>query len=116
MAQLHISTTGEVRSDRAMVTVAIRASVADASGKSKLHGWVRNVSIGGMYMDTGGNQFPVDHLVDIDLLVSEQGMVYRFQARARVAHTYEGGMGFQFMDLDRENLTLVERLVHKFKG
>ena len=79
---------------------AIRADVRSEDGRWAMHGWVRNLSLGGMYIESG-QPVPHETEVNIDLLAKVDGRRVQLVLTGWVAHHDERGMGVQ---LDEESI------------
>ncbi len=101
----------EIRADlRVGINVAIRATMIDAISGEKLHGWVRNLSRGGLYVDCKDG-FPQNTNITVDALVREGDRAYHLKLPGWVAHAGAYGMGIQFDDLDEETNSVVVSLI-----
>jgi len=101
------------RERRADLRVAIRAAVTVANGERRLCGWVRNLSVGGMFVATD-EPLPANTEVHVEMLLREGYAVRRLRATAWVAWVGAGGMGLQFDALDNEDIELVIRTLRRF--
>lgn len=94
---------------------AIRADVRSEDGRWAMHGWVRNLSLGGMYIESG-HPVPHDVEVNIDLLAKVNGDRVRLALTGWVAHHDAGGMGIQLDDESFVDPAQIESLVEYFRG
>lgn len=101
----------EIRADlRVGINVAIRATLVDAISGNKLHGWVRNLSRGGLYVDCKDG-FPQNTNITVDALVREGDRAYHLKLPGWVAHAGAYGMGIQFDELEAETNSVVVSLI-----
>lgn len=108
------ASTQETRAPRIpLPDEAIRADVRSEDGRWSLHGWVRNLSLGGMYIES---RQPVPHEteVSIDCVAAVGDDRIRLTLSGWVAHHDTNGMGVQ---LDPESFAdpgQVQSLVRYF--
>lgn len=101
------------RERRAWVRVPIRAAVTVAGEERRICGWVRNLSVGGMFVETD-EPFERETEVAVDLLLREGYSVRRLRSVAWVAWVARNGMGLQFDQLDTDDVQLLLRTVERF--
>jgi hypothetical protein len=104
-------TTPDTRDWRVPPPVAIRAAVTNTRTGETVHGWVRNVSVGGMYVVEPRSCFPPETPVMVLAVIRRGQSIHRLRTQAWVAHTSDGGMGIQFDALDPETTWLLQNLV-----
>jgi Tfp pilus assembly protein PilZ len=101
------------RERRAHVRVPIRAAVTVAGEGRRVCGWVRNLSVGGLFVETH-EIFPRETEVWVELLLREGYSVRRLRTLAWVAWSAPDGMGLQFDDLHPDDIQLLMRTVERF--
>lgn len=105
--------TTATRERRVHVRVPIRAAVTVANGPNRVCGWVRNLSAGGMFVETD-EPFARETEVQVDTLMRDGSRVHHFRTLAWVAWVSPDGMGLQFDDLSPDDyhfiLSTVDRL------
>lgn len=101
------------RERRTAPRVHIRAAVTVAEGERRLCGWVRNLSVGGLFVETGA-PLEINTEVRVEMLLREGYAVRRLRAPAWVAWVGAGGMGLQFDVLAPDDLDLILRTVRRF--
>lgn len=106
-------TSATTRERRAFVRMPIRAAVTVADGARKVCGWVRNLSCGGMFVETD-ESFPRETEVRVEVLLREGYSVRRLRTVAWVAWTAPDGMGLQFDVLAPDDLELILRTLRRF--
>lgn len=97
-----ITATSATRERRAHVRVPIRAAVTVAEGPNQVCGWVRNLSAGGMFVETE-EPFARETEVQVNTLMRDGSRVHHFRTRAWVAWVSPDGMGLQFDDLSPDD-------------
>lgn len=109
-------TTPKTRAPRAsvrvQVRVAIRAHLTHQITHEKAHGWVRNLSITGAFVETE-TLFPVDAEVELDTLVRDGDRPVHLKWVGWVAHHRNNGMGLQFDDLDPKTEAVLNRIIEE---
>lgn len=73
---------------------------------------VRDVSVGGMFVECGSDVFPVDSLVALSFSLSSDDQVQGFLIPAMVVYAKEQGMGLMFVDDESERLAALHDLIH----
>lgn len=106
-------TTPATRERRASLRVRVRAAVFLADGAEKVCGWVRNLSTGGMYVETKA-RFPDETPVVLETLVWEDETPHCLRLAGWVARTDDEGMGIQFDPPDDRTGKLLTHLVQRF--
>ncbi|MDH5526057.1 MAG: PilZ domain-containing protein [Nitrospirota bacterium] len=94
---------------------AIRADVRSEDGRWAMHGWVRNLSPGGMYIESG-QPIPHEAEVTVEMLARMGDQTVRMTLCGWVAHHDSRGMGIQ---LDPESIAdpaRIEALVAHFRA
>jgi hypothetical protein len=77
-----------------------------------VQGRTRDVSIGGMFVETGCIQLPVNAVVQASLVLSpENGVTSNFSTEAMVVHSKTDGSGLMFNDLDQDFCGMLRRLM-----
>jgi PilZ domain len=102
--------TTATRDRRAHVRVPIRAAVNVANGQNRTCGWVRNLSVGGMFVETDV-PFARETEVQVNTLMRDGNRVHHFRTLAWVAWVGPDGMGLQFDDLSPEDYHFILRTV-----
>jgi len=106
--------TRERRVDvRASVDTYIRAAVTHEDSARKVHGWVRNLSPGGMFVETP-DPLPEDARVTVDALARTDGEVVHLKIAGWVAYAGPRGLGLQFDALDDEMARRLAVLLERF--
>lgn len=75
------------------------AASAGAQGRERLRGWVRNLSSGGMFVETD-QRLPVGTRCEIALLLHDGEDDRATHALGEVVRVEDGGMAVQFLKLD----------------
>ncbi len=75
-----------------------------------------NVGMGGMYVETGRIQIPVNAMVDVSVLLDTVDGACAFQTEAIVVHMSEGGVGLMFSDLRPGLHDLLHELIYNDRG
>lgn len=101
------------RERRASLRVHVRAAVTLMDGERRLCGWVRNLSVGGLFVETGA-PLAMNTEVHVEMLLREGYAVRRLRATAWVAWVGAGGMGLQFDALESEDIELILRTLRRF--
>lgn len=76
-----------------------------------VHGQTLNIGLGGMYIETGRVELPVNALIKTAFFLKENGVHTPCSADAMVMHSCSGGAGLMFNDLDVELHTALQRLL-----
>ncbi|MCF6355798.1 MAG: PilZ domain-containing protein [Candidatus Polarisedimenticolaceae bacterium] len=76
-----------------------------------VHGRTMNVGLGGMYIETGRVELPVNALIKTAFFLNENGMHKPCSADAMVVHSCSCGSGLMFNDLDDELHAALQRLL-----
>jgi hypothetical protein len=106
--------TRERRVDvRASVDTYIRAAVTHEDSARKVHGWVRNLGPGGMFVETP-DSLPEDARVTLDALARTDGDVVHLKIAGWVAYAGPKGLGLQFNTLDDEMARRLAALIERF--
>jgi len=98
---------------RVGVDTYIRVAVVHEPDARKVHGWVRNLSTGGMFVETA-DPLPIDAPVRVDALARSDGDLIHFKADGWVAYAGPNGLGIQFDDLDEAMQTRLTALIERF--
>jgi hypothetical protein len=110
-------TTPETRERRVGVRVAvdtyIRVAVVHAATGRKVHGWVRDLSQGGLFVE-GPDRFEADDAVIVDALARSGENAVHLRAEGWVAYIGRGGMGIQLGPLDPEMAGRLAELIERF--
>lgn len=110
-------TTPETRDQRISIRVHvetyIRAAVVHAASGRKVHGWVRNLSPGGLFVACR-DRFDPEEAVTVEALARGDGSVLHLRADGWVAFASEEGMGIQFGHLSPEMARRVADLIALF--
>ena len=64
-----------------------------------VRGKTRNVGMGGMYIETGRIQLPVNAMLDLSVILDTAHGARTYQAEAIVVHSDNEGVGIMFSDL-----------------
>jgi len=111
------ATTPETRDQRVSIRVSvdtyIRAAVVHAASGVKTHGWVRNLSAGGLFVDSQ-DPFDADEPVIVDALARNAGTAIHLRVNGWVAYRSEQGVGIQFGHLSPEMAERVAELIDLF--
>lgn len=99
-------TTVDTRERRVHVRVPMRAAVAVEGGATRLCGWVRNLSVGGMFVETD-EPLPTNLEVQVHTLMRDGASVHHLRTAAWVAWTSPEGMGLQFDHLSPEDYRFI---------
>lgn len=62
-------------------------------------GRTRDIGMGGMFVDIGRIQLPMNALVESCILLESDGQTKPFRTEAMVVHTSRSGVGLMFSDL-----------------
>jgi hypothetical protein len=110
-------TTPETREQRISVRVTvdtyIRAAVVHTASGRKAHGWVLNLSPGGLFVSCR-DQFDREEAVLVDALARLDGEVVHLRANGWVAYVSDEGMGIQFGHLSPEMAQRLAELIAKY--
>jgi len=110
-------TTPDTRDQRIGIRVTvetyIRAAVVRVASGVKTHGWVRNLSIGGLFVDSQ-DPFEDDEPVIVDALARSHGAAIHLRVNGWVAYRSEGGVGIQFGHLSPEMNERLAELIALF--
>jgi hypothetical protein len=98
-------TTPETRAPRVPIRVTadkyIRAIVFHSATGRKIHGWVRTLGSGGMFVQAR-DWFDAEEAVIVDALARSSSHALHLRIEGWVAYSGAGGMGIQFGDLEPE--------------
>ncbi len=67
-----------------------------------VRGRTRNAGMGGMYIETGRIQLPVNAILDLSVILDTTRGARAFQAEAIVVHSDNEGVGIMFSNLGSE--------------
>jgi c-di-GMP-binding flagellar brake protein YcgR len=81
-----------------------------------VRGRTHNVSVGGMLVDIGRIQLPVNSLVDTSLMLREEGEDRPYHSPAVVIHSGEPGVGLMFSDMAPELFDRLHQLIFPSLG
>lgn len=101
------------RERRSGVRVHLRAEVVLDGGTDWIRGRVRNLSTGGMYVETSPG-LPTGTPVVVESLLWEDGTAHRLHLDGWVAHADADGMGIRFDPPDDRAGKLLTRLIGRF--
>jgi len=93
--------------------VQVRAAVRVENGARPLHGRLRNLSTGGMYVETGV-RIPPGTSVVLETLAWEDGTAHLIRIGGWVAHADDDGCGIRFDPPDDRTGKLLTHLVGRF--
>jgi hypothetical protein len=98
-------TTHNTREQRVSVRVTVdtyvRAAVFHPATGRTTHGWVRDLSSGGLFVDAP-DRFDAEEAVIVDILARSGNKSEHLRVEGWVAHSHATGMGIQFRDLEPE--------------
>jgi len=104
--------TTATRDRRVHVRIPIRAAVTVDGGATRLCGWVRNLSIGGMFVETD-RTLPTNVEVRVHTLMRDGARVHHLRTAAWVAWIAPDGMGLQFDRLAPEDYHFILRTIER---
>lgn len=111
-------TTPDTRERRVHIRVAvdtyIRVAVEHCGTGRKVHGWVRNLSTGGLFVETP-DRFGQDEPVLVDALGRSGETALHLRIDGWVAYVDGTGMGIQFDTLSPEMAGRVAELLARFE-
>lgn len=81
-----------------------------------VRGRSRDVGMGGMFVETGRIQIPVNAMVDVSVMLDTADGACAFHAEAIVVHTNKGGIGMMFSDLKPGLHDLLHDLIYNERG
>ncbi|HEC16925.1 MAG TPA: PilZ domain-containing protein [Sedimenticola sp.] len=70
-----------------------------------------NIGVGGMFVETGCVELPVNALVKTSFFLEDDGLQRPCNTSAMVVHSQDSGAGLMFNDLDDELHEVLHRLV-----
>lgn len=76
-----------------------------------VHGQTRDLSMGGMFVETGRIQLPVHAQIDVSLILESEGFCPPPQFEAVVVRGMEAGIGLMFNHSDSTNQDVLRRLL-----
>lgn len=103
-------TSSASRERRAAPRVPLRVGVSLAAGTLKVHGWVRDLSLGGCFLETR-TPLPANARIDLEGLVRDGGRLIRLAAGGWVVRVTPTGMAIQFDCMDVATRTHLDRMV-----
>jgi hypothetical protein len=110
-------TTAATRDQRVSIRVTvdtyIRAAVVHKTSGVKAHGWVRNLSAGGLFVDSQ-DTFEADEPVTVDALARAGGAAIHLRVDGWVAYRSPDGVGIQFGYLAPEMAARISELIDLF--
>ena len=74
-------------------------ALIECRGLGRVPGRIRNISLGGVFVETGRQRPAMNSIVDLCFSVPYRGGGYRCRISAMVVHRIEGGIGLMFEDL-----------------
>ena len=74
-------------------------------------GQTRNISIGGMFVDTNQTKLPVNTFVNVSLFPMVDKQQKSFCASAFVIHSQDSGAGLMFIDLNGQGIKVLHHLM-----
>lgn len=99
---------------RVTVDTYIRVAVVHAESAKKVHGWVRNLSAGGIFVETP-DRFELDDPVVVDALARADGTAVHLKVSGWVAYVADDGMGIQFAEAEAEMAHRIRELLTRFR-
>ncbi len=81
-----------------------------------VRGAVRDIGMGGMFVDIGRIQLPVNATLEASLILGNQGLKCHMQLEAIVVRCAEQGVGLMFDELDSEIRHALNQLVFEASG
>ncbi|WP_199930424.1 PilZ domain-containing protein [Sedimenticola thiotaurini] len=76
-----------------------------------IRGCIRNIGMGGMFVDIGRIQLPVNATLEASLLLGGDGLDCHMQVEAIVVRCAEQGVGLMFDELDEGCRNTLSRLI-----
>ena len=76
-----------------------------------VHGRAVNLGLGGMFIETGCVELPINALVKTSFFLNENGLQRPCSTDAMVMHSGPGGAGLMFNDLDEKLHDALQRLL-----
>lgn len=98
---------------RVTVDTYIRAAVVCGASGKKVHGWVRNLSVGGLFVEAP-DRFGEDEAVHVDAMARNGETVVHLKLDGWVAYVAENGMGIQFGEVSPEMADRINELLDRF--
>lgn len=89
--------------------VRVRLAVKGAL-RPEVHGWTRNISVSGVYVETDG-RIPIGSTCLFSGLADLQGTLLKVRGEARIVRHDETGMGIQYTKVPPEAEDAIRRLV-----
>ncbi|MCG8427499.1 MAG: PilZ domain-containing protein [Chromatiales bacterium] len=77
-----------------------------------IHGKSKNLSRGGLFVDLGCVQLPLNAMVGVALMLAGEDHPRTVSADAMIVHQASGGVGLMFRYLDRPSEVLINELIH----
>lgn len=98
---------------RVRADVAIRVTVTHAESGKKIHGWVLNLSRGGLLVQTT-ERFSQETSVHVNALARDGQTLFRIQLNGWVVRNSEDGMGIQLDEPETEMDKVIQHLLARF--
>lgn len=76
-----------------------------------VQGRTTNIGVGGMFVETGCIELPVNALVKTSFFLEDNGLHRPCNTNAMVMHSRDVGAGLMFNDLDEELHDILHRLI-----
>ena len=108
-----VATRDQRISIRVTVDTYIRAAVVHKASGIKGHGWVRNLSAGGLFVDSQ-DTFDADEPVIVDALARAGETAIHLRVDGWVAYRSPEGVGIQFGHLSPEMAERITELIDLF--
>lgn len=81
-----------------------------------VRGCIRDIGMGGMFVDIGRIQLPVNATLEASLMLGASGLKCHLQVEAIVVRCAERGVGLMFDELDSECRHALNRLIFGAPG
>lgn len=78
-------------------------------------GKTRNISLGGMFIETGSADFEQNACLEVELSIRLDHQPRRLHLPAVVAHVSERGIGLMFRSLSPESERVFQNLIYKLR-
>jgi len=81
-----------------------------------VRGCIRDIGMGGMFVDIGRIQLPVNATLEASLMLGASGLKCHMQVEAIVVRCAEQGVGLMFDELDSEIRNALNHLIFSASG
>lgn len=87
--------------------------LVSVTGRAPIHAWARDISLGGIYVETDAELPRCDDMVDLEFALDDDPAAGRHRLAGQVVHAGTRGMGVMFCDFSAHNMRLLREQIYR---